>query len=48
MEHSHTVRAFVSWGMWVVVKYFWDQCLLGILDQISQSVISVLLIVAVP
>jgi hypothetical protein len=36
MEHSHSVGAFVYWGMWVVVKYFLDQSLLDTLFHITQ------------
>jgi hypothetical protein len=36
MEHSNSVGAFVSGGKWVFVKYFWDQCLLGTLFQITE------------
>jgi hypothetical protein len=36
MEHSHSVGAFACGGVWVVVKYFLDQCLLNTVLQIKQ------------
>jgi hypothetical protein len=36
MEHSYSVGAFVCGGACVVVKYFLELCLSGILFQIMQ------------